>query len=107
MHYRRLLMTGLALAGLAAVAPVGAQNPTPPPQPPAAQEPPQVFRAGAQTEVPIYATVIDSSGRLVPELQRSDFTVTDDGKPVELTQFSNASQPFTCVVMLDTSASMT
>ncbi len=33
--------------------------------------------------------------------------MTDDGKPVELTLFSNASQPFTAVVMLDTSASMT
>ena len=74
-----------------------------------AQDQPQnpVFRGSARTEVPIYATVIDGSGRLVPELNRDDFVVTDDGKPVELTQFSNATQPFTAVVMLDTSASMT
>jgi Ca-activated chloride channel homolog len=78
---------------------------TPAKQPP--QEQPQVFRAGTRTEVPVYATVIDAGGRLVPDLQQADFTVTDDGKPVELTQFSNASQPFTAVVMLDTSASMT
>ena len=72
---------------------------------PSAQE--QVFRSSARTEVPIYATVLDSSGRLVPDLERGDFTVLEDGKPVELTQFSNATQPFTAVVMLDTSASMT
>jgi Ca-activated chloride channel family protein len=90
---------GVTAVCLAALTTVSAQNPAP-------QEP-QVFRAGTRTEVPIYATVIDSSGRLVPELERGDFTVTDDGKPVELTQFSNASQPFTAVVMLDTSASMT
>ena len=55
---------------------------------------------------PIYATVIEASGRLVPDLER-DFTILDDGKPVEVTLFSNESQPFTAVVMLDTSASMT
>jgi Ca-activated chloride channel family protein len=102
MHYR-LKLSALGLLALT-VAAQASQNP--PPQPPPGQEP-QVFRAGTQTEVPIYATVIDANGRLVPELQRSDFVVTDDGKPVELTQFSNASQPFTSVVMLDTSASMT
>ena len=84
-----------AVAGLAALAlaPLSAQDP--------------VFRSSARAEVPIYATVLDSTGRLVPDLERGDFTVFDDGKPVELTQFSNASQPFTAVVMLDTSASMT
>lgn len=65
-----------------------------------------VFRSSVRT-VPIYATVIDASGRLVPELQQSDFTVLDNGKPSDVTLFSNESQPFTSVVMLDTSASMT
>ena len=31
----------------------------------------------------------------------------DNGKPAEVALFSNESQPFTAVVMLDTSASMT
>jgi Ca-activated chloride channel family protein len=70
-----------------------------------AQEQP-VFKASVRT-VPIYATVIDSSGRLVPELEQADFTVIDNGKPAEVALFSNESQPFTAVVMLDTSASMT
>ncbi len=89
-----------ALAGLTlAIASVAAQTPQEPQTP--------VFRGNARTEVPVYATVLDSSGRLVPDLDRPDFTVLDDGKPVELTQFSNATQPFTAVVMMDTSASMT
>jgi Ca-activated chloride channel family protein len=72
-----------------------------------AQQPDQpVFRAAVRT-VPIYATVVDSSGRLVPGLEQSDFTVLDNNKPAEMLLFSNESQPFTAVVMLDTSASMT
>jgi Ca-activated chloride channel family protein len=105
MHHK---LTGAAtMAALVATAMVhlAAQNPAP--QTPVPQEQPQIFRAGTRTEVPIYATVIDSGGRLVPDLDKADFAVTDDGKPVELTLFSNASQPFTAVVMLDTSASMT
>lgn len=72
-----------------------------------AQQPDQpVFRSSVRT-VPIYATVVDASGRLVPGLERTDFSVLDNGKPAEMLLFSNESQPFTAVVMLDTSASMT
>jgi Ca-activated chloride channel family protein len=82
------------------------------PQKPSPQGPPgppdqPLFRGGSRVEVAVYATVIDANGRLVPDLDKDAFVVTDDGKPVELTTFSNASQPFTAVVMLDTSASMT
>lgn len=65
-----------------------------------------VFRSSVRT-VPIYATVVDAGGRLVPGLEQADFTVLDNGKPAEVALFSNESQPFTAVVMLDTSASMT
>ncbi|MCC7124280.1 MAG: VWA domain-containing protein [Acidobacteria bacterium] len=72
---------------------------------PAAQDQP-LFRAAVRT-VPIYATVLDANSRLVPDLQQSDFTITDNGKPTEITLFSAEPQPFTAVVMMDTSASMT
>lgn len=65
-----------------------------------------VFRSSIRT-VPVYATVLDSEGRLVPDLQQEDFTVLDNGKPAEIGLFSSEPQPFTAVVMLDTSASMT
>jgi Mg-chelatase subunit ChlD len=72
----------------------------------AGQEPQPIFKSSVRT-VPVYATVIDASGRLVPELEQSDFTIVDNGKPADIALFSNESQPFTAVVMLDTSASMT
>ncbi|MCC7181076.1 MAG: VWA domain-containing protein [Acidobacteria bacterium] len=72
---------------------------------PAAQDQP-VFRSAVRT-VPIYATVLDASGRLVPDLEQSNFSVLDNGKPAEIALFSSEPQPFTAVVMLDTSASMT
>src|SRR5215203_1973219 len=71
----------------------------------AAQDQP-IFKSNVRT-VPIYATVVDPSGRLVPDLEQTDFQILDNGKPADVTLFSNESQPFTAVVMLDTSASMT
>ncbi|OFW46497.1 MAG: hypothetical protein A3J29_19455 [Acidobacteria bacterium RIFCSPLOWO2_12_FULL_67_14b] len=65
-----------------------------------------IFKSSVRT-VPIYATVVDAGGRLAPDLERGDFSILDNGKPVELSLFSNESQPFSAVVMLDTSASMT
>ena len=64
------------------------------------------FRSGVRT-VPVYATAFDGSGRLVPDLEQDDFEVVDNGKPVTISSYSNEPQPFTVVVMLDTSASMT
>jgi Ca-activated chloride channel family protein len=72
---------------------------------PAVQDQP-LFRSSVRT-VPIYATVLDSTGRLIPDLVQADFSVLDNGKPAEIGLFSSEPQPFTAVVMLDTSASMT
>src|SRR5687767_9374158 len=65
----------------------------------------QPFRGGTSI-VPILATVLDDTGRLVPDLERTDFTVLDNGKPQELVFFQNDVQPFTVVVTLDFSFSM-
>jgi Ca-activated chloride channel homolog len=72
---------------------------------PAVQDQP-LFRSSVRT-VPIYATVLDSTGRLIPDLTQEDFSILDNGKPAEIALFSAEPQPFTAVVMLDTSASMT
>jgi Ca-activated chloride channel homolog len=73
----------------------------------AAQEPQTpIFRSAVRT-VPVYATVVDQNGRLVPGLTEEDFEILDNGKPAPITLFSDEPQPFTAVVMLDTSASMT
>jgi len=71
----------------------------------AAQQAP-TFRA-ANLTVALYATVVDPSGKLVPDLAREHFEIYDNGKPVAMTIFENAVQPIRVVVMLDTSGSMT
>ncbi len=65
-----------------------------------------VFRSSVRT-VPVYATALDATGRLVPDLEQDDFEILDNGKPVTISSFSNDPQPFAAVIMLDTSASMT
>jgi len=71
-----------------------------------AQEQSPTFRVGTQI-VPVFATVLDTQGRLVPDLQKEDFTILDNNKPQPITFFQNDVTPFTVVVMLDYSASMT
>ena len=91
---RRLLTRpsiGLLAATLLLVVPSTAQQPT--------------FRSAAST-VAIYATVTDREGRLVPDLREEHFEVYDNGVLQPLTLFRSDVQPFTVVVMLDTSASM-
>jgi len=65
-----------------------------------------VFRSGAKM-VPVYATVTDSQGALVPNLTREDFEILDNGVRQELVVFENQTQPITAIVMLDSSGSMT
>ncbi|HSK11297.1 MAG TPA: VWA domain-containing protein [Vicinamibacterales bacterium] len=90
----RLLAAAVSLALLPIVGPplAGQQAPT--------------FRAGTRM-VPVYTTVTDQAGRLVPGLDQADFEVYDDGQPRPITVFSREVQPISVVVMLDTSASMT
>jgi VWFA-related protein len=64
-----------------------------------------VFRTETRT-IPIYATVTDGRGRLVSGLAASDFVVADDRRAAPVSVFSNEPQPFTAVVLLDTSASV-
>jgi Ca-activated chloride channel family protein len=64
------------------------------------------FRSGTQF-VPLFTTVTDAQGRLVPDLDKEQFTILDNGKPQNISVFENQTQPFTAVVMLDFSASMT
>ena len=63
------------------------------------------FRSGTSI-VPILATVLDNDGRLVPDLEKEDFTILDNGKEQEIVFFQNDIQPFTAVVTMDFSFSM-
>jgi Ca-activated chloride channel family protein len=70
----------------------------------AAQQP--TFRSGSRV-VPSYVTVVDGNNRLVTDLTRDDFEILDNGRLQEITVFDNEVRPFTVVLMLDTSISMT
>jgi Ca-activated chloride channel family protein len=63
------------------------------------------FRSGAYT-VAVYTTVSDAAGRLVPDLERDEFEVFDNGQRQAITTFANDVQPITVVMMLDRSGSM-
>ena len=65
------------------------------------------FRSAGAVTVSLPATALDAQGRLVADLEREQFTILDNGKPQEITVFGNGVEPFTIVVMLDFSASMT
>jgi Ca-activated chloride channel family protein len=85
------VLSVLAIVGSGVSPSIQVQNPT--------------FRGGVRT-VAIYATVQERNGRLVPDLTRDDFEVRDNGRPVELTVFSNEALPITVALMLDMSNSM-
>ena len=93
MLFRRLsgFVTVATIAAVSALADVSARQ---------AQ-----FRSSVSS-VAVYATVADGSGRLVTDLTRDDFTIHDNGRPVEISLFSNDPQPITVAVMLDMSGSM-
>ena len=96
---RRVVFVAAILAAASVVVGSGRQ------QPPQQQQPPPVFRGAAET-VPVYVTVTDKDGRLVPTLTRDDFTILDNGRQQPLTVFDNTPQPIRLVVMLDVSGSM-
>jgi VWFA-related protein len=90
----RRTITSLLLVAAAAATVVAQQQ----------QQP--MFRSATRT-VPVYATVTDQSGRLVPDLVQADFEIHDNGKKQDVTIFDNEIVPFSAVLALDTSISMT
>ena len=67
--------------------------------------PAQQFRANVNT-VEVYATVVDSGGRLVPDLTSDDFEIRDNGGVQKIDVFAQGTQPITIAVMVDESPSV-
>ncbi len=63
------------------------------------------FKSGTRT-VPVYATVLDEDGRLVPGLEQEHFEIYDNGKKQAVTIFDNKPIPFSAALTLDSSISM-
>jgi Ca-activated chloride channel family protein len=65
------------------------------------------FHFGVRVElVGLFATVHDSSGRLITGLAQNDFVIYDNGMPQIISQFSREYIPLSILVLLDTSGSM-
>lgn len=91
----------------------GSTNPNTRQTPPApTQQPtgPEEVEAGDiikvnTTLVTIPVSVMDRDGRYVPNLQKEDFRLWEDGVEQEVAFFSSVDKPFSVVLMLDTSPS--
>ena len=88
----------------------GGQQPTPQPQQqpvvPANPQQPPTFRTEVNL-VDVLATVLDRRNKLVPDLEKGDFKVTDDNAPQEIRFFSKQSDlPLRIGMLLDTSNSI-
>ena len=57
-------------------------------------------------EVLLYSTVNDRKGQLVTNLERSNFTVLEDKKPVVISHFARKDVPVSLALILDDSGSM-
>src|SRR3954469_25023875 len=80
---RTLLVTGLVAVALCTVGARAQQDQQPAPDAPAGQP---AFRAGINF-VSVDVIISDKSGGNVPDLKKSDFELTEDGKPQTVESF--------------------
>jgi len=57
------------------------------------------------TLVTVPVSVLDRNGRFIPDLQKQDFHIYEDGIEQDIAYFAPTETPFTVILMLDTSAS--
>ncbi len=96
------LSVGLALVLLTWPGSVFAQQPAPP----ASDKPVTTLHVQAR-EVLLPVSVRDKHGALVTTLQKSDFTLTEDGRPQVIKSFSRETDlPFNLGLLVDTSRSL-
>jgi VWFA-related protein len=95
-----IAVAGFSIAGMAQQA---AQKPA---QQPASDQPVATLHVQAR-EVLLPVTVRDKHGALVTNLQKSDFTLTEDGRPQVIKSFTRESNlPFQMGLLVDTSRSV-
>ena len=75
------------------------------------QEPPRRAESAPKISVEVglvslTATMSDRSGRPVPDLERNDFVIYEDGVPQEIAVFQKEDVPVSVGILFDTSGSM-
>lgn len=93
-----VVTTTLASAGM-----LSAQANAPTPAVP--QAPQAVFKSGVDL-VTVSVSVRTENGRVIRDLQKSDFTVTDAGRQAEIKDFYVGDSPISLAILLDISGSM-
>jgi VWFA-related protein len=98
-------------AGLAAQAPEGPQNASPPqanpapaPMPAATQQKPQEGGVTISLEVPVVTLDVvatTSDGGLITGLKKENFRILEDGVPQTITNFGTGDAPITMVVLME------
>jgi VWFA-related protein len=79
-----------------------------PPPPPAAKPTPKEEDEVVRVETNLVTTpvsVLDRNGRFIPGLRKKDFKIYENGVPQAITYFQSSEQPFTVILMIDTSPS--
>jgi len=85
----KILASLLAISFCASASPLFAQSQPPP---------------ATSTQITTAVTVLNKDGKFVPNLTKSDFTLTDDGHPTAITSFASAStDPLTMGILVQTS----
>ncbi|MDQ3220859.1 MAG: VWA domain-containing protein [Pyrinomonadaceae bacterium] len=78
------------------------------PQTPAASKPAQAEDEIIRVDTELVTTpvsVLDRNGRFIPGLRKRDFKIFENGIPQKIEYFQSEEQPFTVVLMIDTSPS--
>ena len=85
------------------------QAQSPQTQTPASNDPEEVGEGDVvrvnTTLVTIPVSVMDRSGRFIPDLRQQEFRIYEDGVEHEVAYFASVERPFTLALVLDTSAS--
>jgi VWFA-related protein len=104
--FTRLAVLTLALASLPVAARAQQAANTPPAQPSPDDKPVATLKVQAR-EVLLPVTVRDKKGVFVTSLDKSDFTLTEDGRPQVIKSFSHeANLPYKIGLLVDTSRSV-
>lgn len=84
-----------------------AQLPPPPPPPPPVVDPNERPTFTADTrEVTLYVSVLDKDGRMIADIPKSSFKVTENGVEQELRVFKREDVPVSMCIVIDSSGSM-